>query len=52
MLSGWKTYIIGGISIIYGIVLYVQGNSEQAGRVILDGLGLIFLRAGVSKVGT
>jgi len=42
--SGKKTYIIGVLLVILGIL---QQNTE----VILEGLAILFLRAGVSKAG-
>lgn len=52
MLNGKKTYIVGACIIIYGIGLCVQGQTEQGMSRILEGLGLIFLRNGVAKVGS
>ena len=40
--KGKKTYIIGILMIILG---YLQGNNQM----IMEGLGFITLRAGVSK---
>lgn len=42
-LSGRKTYVIGVLMILLGIL---QGDN----KLILEGLGLITLRAGVSKI--
>jgi hypothetical protein len=41
-LRGKKTYVIGFLMILLGVL---QGNNE----LILEGLGLITLRVGVSK---
>lgn len=50
MLSGYKTYIVGIATIIYGIGLIVNGQVELGIQSILTGLGLIGLRLGVAKV--
>ena len=42
-LKGWKTYIVGAAMIIVGLY---QSNIE----LVLDGFGLMALRAGVAKV--
>ena len=44
-LAGKKTYAIGILLILLGLL---QKNPE----VVLEGLGLLFLRAGVSKIGS
>lgn len=41
-LKGKKTYIVGSLMIILGLL---QGNNE----LILQGLGLLTLRAGIAK---
>lgn len=40
-LSGRKTIIVGGVMILLGII-------QQDQELILEGLGLIFLRTGVA----
>ena len=40
-LSGRKTFLVGGLMIILGII-------QQDQQLILEGLGLIFLRTGVA----
>jgi len=42
-LQGYKTYIVG-------IALIIVGLYKQDMQVMLEGLGLITLRAGVSKI--
>jgi hypothetical protein len=42
-LSGKKTYIVGGLMIVLGLI---QGDKQM----ILDGAGFIFLRGGVAKM--
>lgn len=42
-LRGKKTYIIGGLMIILGIL-------QNDNQMILEGIGFITLRAGVSKL--
>jgi len=43
LLKGNKTYIIGIMMIAIG---YLEGNTE----LIMEGLGVITLRAGISKI--
>jgi hypothetical protein len=50
-LSGYKTYIVGLAMIIYGLYLMAHGQSEQGNKLIMEGLGLMALRAGVKKSG-
>lgn len=49
---GYKTYAIAIIMIAYAVVgFYIhQMTQEQASTLVLQGLGLGFLRAGVAKV--
>lgn len=56
-LSGKKTYIIAGNMVMIGLVQLLTGDmslvefvASDSVRIILEGLGLGFLRAGVSKV--
>lgn len=51
MLSGKKTYIVGGLMVLYGLIVQglFQEAWESAGQTILAGLGLMGLRAGVSN---
>ena len=58
MLNGYKTYFVGGVLIIFGIsglgVDLIDGKIPQFeiyGQRILEGLGLIFLRMGIKKIG-
>jgi hypothetical protein len=61
MMKGKKTYLVGGIMVLQGIMILLgEGptfdapgglGSQDAWRLILEGLGLGSLRAGVSKVG-
>ena len=53
-LSGFKTYIVAGLMVLVGIVEGLTGGGwagvlEQL-PIILNGLGLSALRAGVAKV--
>lgn len=50
-LSGKKTYIVAICTIIYGVGLILNGQTDQGVQVILGGLGLGGLRAGVAKSG-
>lgn len=43
-LSGKKTYIVGVLMIVLG---YFQQNNDM----ILQGIGLLTLRAGIAKIG-
>jgi len=43
-LSGKKAYIVGGLMIALGIM---QGNND----IVLQGLSVITLRAGITKIG-
>lgn len=56
-LAGRKTYIVAGLMVLIGLVNYVTGDvslaqfvSTEEFRIVLEGLGLGFLRAGVAKV--
>lgn len=49
MLSGYKTYIVGGAMIVYGLALIVTGDVEQGVARLMEGLGLVTLRSGISK---
>lgn len=51
MLQGYKTHIIGGLTVVFGVIGLVLGHLEptQAVEFILGGLGLSALRAGVSN---
>lgn len=51
MLSGYKTYIVAVLMAGYGVALILQGQSDQGVQVILNALGLGFLRNGVTKSG-
>lgn len=53
MLSGKKTYVVAAVLVVYAVTGFLSGHmgAEEAVRTILEGLGLGFLRAGVSKVG-
>ncbi len=54
-LSGKKTYIVAGLMVIVGIVEGLTGGGwggvMENALVILNGLGLGTLRAGVAKSG-
>ena len=52
MLSGKRTYIVGIGMILYGIGGFAAGIHDwEAGlKLVLEGLGLCGLRAGVAKV--
>jgi len=43
VLRGKKTYIVGGLMVALGLI---QGDQEM----VMQGLGFIFLRQGVSKM--
>ena len=50
-LKGKKTYVVGGLMVAYGIIGTILGYQEagEAGRIIMEGFGFIFLRMGVAK---
>jgi hypothetical protein len=57
-LSGKKTYIIAAVMVFFAILDVIQGSmtvsqlvSSDNLRLLLEGLGLASLRAGVSKIG-
>ena len=50
-LSGYRTYIIGVGFLIGALVHFIDGNTEAALQKVGEGFALIFLRAGVSKLG-
>lgn len=50
-LSGKKTYIIGGITVAYGIALFFTDQREKGLQTILEGIALMTLRAGITKSG-
>lgn len=43
-LSGWKTYIVA-------VAMVIVGLYQKDTQLVLEGVGLAALRAGVSKVG-
>lgn len=56
-LNGRKTYIVSALMVLVGLVNFLAGDvtfvefvSTEDARVLLEGLGLGFLRAGISKV--
>lgn len=53
MLSGWKTYIVGICSVLYGLTGFILGKHDYDTMIqlVILGLGMMGLRAGVSKVG-
>lgn len=51
MLKGKKTYGVGVIMVGYAILGWLLGDmpDAKAGEVLLEGIGLITLRAGIAK---
>jgi len=51
-IDGNKTYIVGGLTVVWGILglLLGQMETEQAIPVILAGLGVFGFRSAISKV--
>lgn len=51
--DGKKTYILGALTVIYGVLGLSLGHLDQnqAVQFILTGLGMISLRVGVKKSG-
>lgn len=50
-LSGYKTYIIGSLTILIGLVRLFTGETKEGMDAIMLGLTAMSLRAGVSKCG-
>jgi hypothetical protein len=50
-LSGKKTYLLGGITVIYGIVLFVTDQREKGLQTIMEGIAMFTLRAAITKSG-
>lgn len=50
-LNGRKTYITGLLGLLYGVVLlaFEPDKQEQGQLLVLNGLGLLSLRHGLSK---
>lgn len=50
-LKGKKTYLVAGLMIAYGVLGFVLGyqDAAEAGKLVLEGFGLIMLRLGVAK---
>lgn len=53
-LSGYKTYVVGAVLVLVGVLgifgVAVPGFEGDAGLMIANGLGMIFLRSGVKSV--
>jgi hypothetical protein len=51
MLSGFKTYIVGSVGVVFAIIGVLMGfiDTVQAGEIFLASLGLMTLRAGIAK---
>ena len=50
LLQGKKSYVTGVAMIAWGAWLFlVEGNHEQGLQLVLNGVGLMTLRAGVAK---
>jgi hypothetical protein len=47
-LNGFKTYIIGGLTVAWGIYQITKGNVEQGINSISIGLAAVGLRSGVA----
>lgn len=49
-LSGYKTYITGGITILTAVGLYLTGDdtAQQAGQLVVTALLAMFIRHGVT----
>jgi len=48
-LSGYKTYLIGTLTIAIGVIRIATGETKEGVDLILGGLGMMTLRAGISK---
>lgn len=55
VLSGYKTYIVSALMVLVGLVNVLTGDVSgwdtisNNGQLLLEGLGIAALRAGVSK---
>jgi len=51
-LSGYKTYVVAGVMVLYGAAMYAVGDMtlQEAIMFVLNGGGLAALRAGIAKV--
>ena len=51
LLSGKRTYIIATLMLVYGLGGLALGELEttEVGRIVLEGLALVGLRAGIAK---
>ena len=49
MLSGMKTYIIAAAMVAYQVIGYLLGGAVPDINMVLEGLGLAALRAGIAK---
>lgn len=50
-LKGKKTYITGAGLILWGVFEYVTGDQASGANHVLEGVGLMTLRAGITKGG-
>lgn len=52
-LRGKKTYIIGALNVLYGVLGLALGHLDQGTAIqfVLNGLGIAALRNGVERVG-
>ncbi len=49
--EGRKTYIVGALMVVVGIVFYSDAIYKEKGvQLILEGFAIMSLRAGISKV--
>lgn len=49
MLAGYKTYIVAFGMVAYQVIGYLLGGPVPDINVVLEGLGLAALRAGIAK---
>ena len=51
MLSGWKTYIVGACSILYGVAGFVLGKHDYDTmmQLVILGLGMMGLKSAIKK---
>lgn len=52
MLQGKKTYLVGIAMVVYAVSALLLGHMgmDEAVKMALEGLGIIFLRTGINKV--
>ena len=52
LLDGYKTYIVGALTVLTGLVCYLTGQMDQmsAWKLVLAGFGVIGFRSAIKKI--